>query len=136
MTIGFLEISIQSSQTGKTVLFEVLKKHYSTWYRNATDPIPHYVDKEFKKYLGCGILAKGFACAHCDRCNKNFFIAFSCTGRGICPSCNTRSMVETAAHLVDKASPCRLFSPGRKKATGLFFLSLILRQLRAQCVPL
>ena len=29
----------------------------------------------------------------------------SCKGRGICPSCNTRRMVETAAHLVDHVFP-------------------------------
>lgn len=32
-------------------------------------------------------------------------IAFSCRGRGVCPSCNTRRMVEVAAHLVDHVFP-------------------------------
>jgi Putative transposase/Transposase zinc-binding domain len=89
----------------KTVLFQVIKKHYKTWNKNAKDPIPSYIDKEFKKYLGCGILAKGFACAHCEGCNKDFLIAFSCKGRGICPSCNTRTMVETATNLVENLIP-------------------------------
>jgi len=31
--------------------------------------------------------------------------AFSCRTRGICPSCNTRRMVETAAHLTDHVLP-------------------------------
>jgi hypothetical protein len=30
---------------------------------------------------------------------------FSCKGRGVCPSCNTRRMVETAAHLTDHVFP-------------------------------
>ena len=90
----------------KTVLFEVIKKYYKTWYKHSKEPILKYVDKEFNNYLGCGILAKGFACAHCDSCNKDFFIAFSCKGRGICPSCNTRAMVETAANLVENVVPC------------------------------
>jgi hypothetical protein len=89
----------------KTTLFEVVKKHYSTWNRNSKEPIPRYVDNEFQKYLGCGILAKGFAYAHCDGCQKDFLIAFSCKGRGICSSCNSRAMVETAAHLVDNVLP-------------------------------
>ncbi len=89
----------------KTTLFQVVKKHYSTWNRNSKEPVPRYVDNEFQKYLGCGILAKGFACAHCDGCQKDFLIAFSCKGRGICPSCNSRAMVETAAHLVDNVLP-------------------------------
>lgn len=37
-----------------------------------------------------GILAHGFARARCDECGHDFLIAFSCKGRGICPSCNTR----------------------------------------------
>ena len=89
----------------KTTLFQVVKKHYSTWNRNSKEPVSRYVDNEFQKYLGYGILAKGFACAHCDGCQKDFLIAFSCKGRGICPSCNSRAMVETAAHLVDNVLP-------------------------------
>ena len=89
----------------KTVLFEIIKKHYNTWYKRSENPIPQYKDREFKKYLGCGILAKGFAFARCEGCKKDFFIAFSCKGRGICPSCNTRAMVETAAHLVENVIP-------------------------------
>ena len=58
----------------KTVLFEVIKKHYNTWSRNSEKPIPNYIEKEFKNYLGCGILAKGFAHAHCSNCDRNFFL--------------------------------------------------------------
>jgi hypothetical protein len=89
----------------KTVLFEVVKKHYKTWHKNAENPVPQYVDKEFKGYLGCGILAKGFACARCEDCRQEFLLAFSCKGRGICPSCNTRAMCETAARLVENVVP-------------------------------
>ena len=32
-------------------------------------------------------------------------MAFSYKGRGVCPSCNTRRMVETAAHLTDHVFP-------------------------------
>ena len=32
-------------------------------------------------------------------------MAYSCKGRGVCPSCNTRRMVETAAHLTDHVFP-------------------------------
>jgi hypothetical protein len=35
----------------------------------------------------------------------DFLVTFSCKGRGLCPSCNTRRMVETAAHLVDHVFP-------------------------------
>ena len=89
----------------KTILFDVIKKNYKTWYKNQKNTVPKYVDKEFQKYLECGILAKGFALAHCADCSKDFLIAFSCKGRGICPSCNSRVMVETAANLVDNVIP-------------------------------
>ena len=32
-------------------------------------------------------------------------MAFSCTGRGVCPSCNGRHMAQTAAHLADHVIP-------------------------------
>ncbi|HKZ00265.1 MAG TPA: transposase [Rhabdochlamydiaceae bacterium] len=89
----------------KTVLFQVIKKHYNTWRKNSEEPVPKYVEKEFQNYLGCGILAKGFACAHCASCNKGLIIPFSCKGRGICPACNARAMVETAANLVENLIP-------------------------------
>ncbi|MES9857232.1 MAG: transposase zinc-binding domain-containing protein [Sedimenticola sp.] len=58
-----------------------------------------------RKFLECGILAYGCARAYCDECGEDFLIAYSCKGRGICPSCNTKRMVETAAHRVDHLFP-------------------------------
>ncbi len=56
-------------------------------------------------YLECGILAYGFARAYCADCGRDFLVAFSCKGRGVCPSCNARRMAETAAHFVDHVFP-------------------------------
>src|SRR3990167_3666759 len=39
------------------------------------------------------------------RMRPDFLIAHSCKGRGVCPACNTRRMVETAAHLADHVIP-------------------------------
>ena len=58
-----------------------------------------------RRFLECGILAYGFARARCDECGHDLLIAFSCKGRGVRPSCNTRRMAETAAHLVDHVLP-------------------------------
>ncbi len=44
-------------------------------------------------------------CLRCDECGHDYFVAYSCKGRGVCPSCNTRRMVETAAHLTDHVVP-------------------------------
>lgn len=57
--------------------------------------------------LECGFLCFGFARVVCMRCNPGFVVAFSCKGRGVCPSCNGRRMAQTAAHLVDHVTPCR-----------------------------
>ncbi len=66
---------------------------------------PAYVEREFRRYLECGILAHGFARARCGQCGHDFLIAFSCKGRGVCPSCNTQRMAATAAHLTDHVLP-------------------------------
>lgn len=49
--------------------------------------------------------AHGFARARCNDCGHDYFVAYSCKSRGVCPSCNTRRMVETAAHLTDHVLP-------------------------------
>ena len=67
--------------------------------------MPAYVEREFRHYLECGILAYGFARARCPSCGHDFLVAFSCKGRGLCSSCNARRMAETAAHLVDHVIP-------------------------------
>lgn len=51
-----------------------------------------YVRQTFRKYLECGIFAHGFARAWCDDCGHDYFVAYSCKGRGVCPSCNMRRM--------------------------------------------
>jgi hypothetical protein len=53
----------------------------------------------------CGILCFGFGRARCASCGQGFVVAFSCKGRGVCPSCNGRRMAQTAAHLVDRVIP-------------------------------
>jgi DNA-directed RNA polymerase subunit RPC12/RpoP len=67
--------------------------------------VPEHVEREFRRYLECGILAHDFTRARCGQCGHDFLIAFSCKGRGVCPSCNSRRMVATAAHLTDHVLP-------------------------------
>ena len=49
--------------------------------------------------------ASHFGRVLCTGCGQGFVIAFSCKGRGVCPSCNGRHMAQTAAHLVDHVIP-------------------------------
>jgi hypothetical protein len=63
------------------------------------------VRRELLSLLDCGILARGFLRVRCPRCRKDLLVAFSCKGRGVCPSCSGRRMADTAAHLVDDVLP-------------------------------
>lgn len=90
-----------------TALYRVVQTHFETWLveRSACESIPRYVEEDFRRYLDCGILARGFCRAFCAACGHDFLVAFSCKARGVCPSCNTRRMAETAAHLVEHVFP-------------------------------
>ena len=67
--------------------------------------MPGHVEDELRGYLECGLLCFGFARAVCMTCRTGFVVAFSCKGRGVCPSCNGRHMAQTAAHLADHVIP-------------------------------
>jgi hypothetical protein len=99
----------------RTLLYQTIAQHYESWLElvcagqfdgqgDHHSPKP-YVRQAFRKYLECGIFAHGFARARCDDCGHDYFVAFSCKGRGVCPSCNTRRMVQTGAHLRDHVFP-------------------------------
>jgi len=90
---------------------------------------PRFVEHEFRRYLDCGLLARGFARLRCPECGFERLVAFSCKGR-ICPPaigrstgtssrarslrslrakpgprCWARRAADTAAHLVDHVLP-------------------------------
>jgi hypothetical protein len=57
---------------------------------------PAFVEKDFSRYLNCGLLANGFARLRCPSCGYERFVAFSCKGC-LGPSCRARRMAVTAA---------------------------------------
>jgi hypothetical protein len=67
--------------------------------------LPRHVDKELEAFLDCGLPHRGFSRVVCRRCRAEHLVAFSCKGRGVCPSCTGRRMADTAAHLVDRVLP-------------------------------
>jgi hypothetical protein len=95
----------------RTALYRLVQQHLETWLARTrkTDPdgtpVARHIERELRAYLECGILACGFARARCDACGHDFLVAFSCKGRGLCPSCTTRRMAATAAHLVEHVFP-------------------------------
>ena len=79
----------------KTPLHKVVSENLESWlaWREAAErPVSGYVKDELRGYLACGILCFGFARAVCMTCRTGFVVAFSCKGRGVCPSCNGRHM--------------------------------------------
>jgi Putative transposase/Transposase zinc-binding domain len=66
--------------------------------------LPFHLEREFKKYLTCGIPSYGMARFQCPCCQKDKFVAFSCKGR-ICPSCTGRRTADTAKHLLEEVIP-------------------------------
>ena len=107
---GPLPSSYRRREPERSILYETVRTHWNTLLaevaqRTDGGNLPGFVVAEFERYLSCGILAHGFARVHCDVCGKDVLVAFSCRGRGFCPSCTTRRMQGTAIHLVDRVIP-------------------------------
>lgn len=104
-----------------SVLHQVLRSELETFLARQHDrgrPVPRFVERELRGLLECGVLAHGFVRVHCDTCGKDRLVAFSCKGRGFCPSCGGRRMADTAAWLVDRVLP---FVPVRQWVLTLPF---------------
>ena len=67
--------------------------------------LPRHVRKELDGFLGCGDPSNGFAWLHCGACDHHRLVLFSCKGRGFCPRCGGRRMVERAAWWLDRVIP-------------------------------
>jgi transposase-like protein len=83
-----------------------MREHLETFLaearlRGGGEGLPRFVERELREFLACGVLARGFARFRCAECQHEILVAFSCKGRGFCPSCCGRRMAEMAAHLVD-----------------------------------
>jgi Putative transposase/Transposase zinc-binding domain len=102
--------SYPSRNPSETILYKVVQENVETFIQMAEvvpnrKGLPEYVKREFYEYLRCGILANGFLRVQCTECKHERLVAFSCRGRGFCPSCGGRRMCELAAFLVDEVFP-------------------------------
>ena len=93
-----------------SAIYAVIREHVEGFLVEATrrrdgDGVPRFVEEEFRAFLRCGFLARGFARFRCMGCTTERLVAFSCKGRGFCPSCGGRRMAERTAHLVDHVLP-------------------------------
>lgn len=65
----------------------------------SSQALPRHLDAEVRRYLSCGQLARGFVQVQCEDCKATRLVAFSCKGRGWCPSCAAKRTLESATHL-------------------------------------
>ncbi len=95
-------------EPAKTVLYQAVREHYQTFKANieaSGRSLPAFVEREFQKFIGCGILARGFVRCRCSACGFDRAVALSCKCRGFCGACIGRRMADTAAYLVDHVVP-------------------------------
>lgn len=99
----------QRREPENTLLYELVSQHLETLLARAREEsdhgFPSFVEKEFRRYLQCGLLCHGFARVACRSCSYEHLLAFSCKGKTVCPSCGARRMHDTVAHLVDRVLP-------------------------------
>ena len=92
----------------KTVLYGIIQEHLETFlarpWLNGGPGYPRFIEEEFRHYLDCGLLSRGFARIRCPSCGFERLVAYSCKGR-LCPSCAARRTNDTAARLVDDLLP-------------------------------
>ncbi|MBM3823885.1 MAG: hypothetical protein FJ404_13540 [Verrucomicrobia bacterium] len=53
------------------------------------------------KFLECGDLKHGFARVRCSKCQHEMFVAFSCRGRCVGPSCHEKRALEKAGWVAE-----------------------------------
>ncbi len=103
-------VSYERRRPEETTLYQVVQDNLATLYGAVDDgavaiALPRFVRKELEGYLDCGLLCRGFARLRCEGCTETRLVAFSCKGRGFCPSCLGRKMSATAAHLMEDVLP-------------------------------
>ena len=84
----------------KGVWEERFERKYGFWRGLADEAVARSLDR--------GVWDSGFARVKCRRCPQEFLVAFSCKGRGLCPSCGAKRAAELAAFLEHQAVPVHL----------------------------
>jgi len=83
-------------------LFEIVKGAWEDLFERRYGFWRGLLDGVVARYLDCGIFERGFARIRCPKCATEFLLAFSCKGRGLCPSCGAKRAAEFAAFLQDE----------------------------------
>lgn len=91
----------------------VLHEAFRRGFGEAREWLPARVKREVVSYLRCGDVRYGFVEVTCDGCRDSRLVAFSCKGRGWCPSCTTRRAIETGVVVASRVTPPPLESAAR-----------------------
>jgi hypothetical protein len=78
--------------------------------------LPDFVRAEFAGYLDCSVMQRGFAHLACEDCGLPRLVAFTCAGRGFCPTCLGRRMNQTTHNLLAHVLPA---APLRQRVLSL-----------------
>ena len=109
MARGCSPAAYERRQPETSVLYRTLETHLETFLARSSGEegggLPSFVTRELRAYLRCGRLEHGCVHVRCEQCQLEMVVAFSCKGRGFCPSCGGRRMSELAAQLVDHVIP-------------------------------
>ena len=84
-----------------TPLYRLVHRHwpeYQAVHEERFEPRHGRIRREESRtvegFLRCGVLEHGFARIRCTGCGHELLVAFSCKGRGICPSCAKKRQLE------------------------------------------
>ena len=83
-------------------LYERVKGAWEERYERKYSYWRGLADEGVARYLDCGVWDNGFARVRCRKCPREFLVAFSCKGRGLCPSCGAKRAAELGAFLMDE----------------------------------
>jgi hypothetical protein len=126
-------------------LHQVVVEHAETMFAQAREQsdsghgYPGHVEREFRRYVDCGILARGFVRVRCGECGTDELVAFSCKGKAVCPSCAGRRMNDLALRLCEQILPVApyrqwVFSFPWRIRVALAYDRTLLSQVLAICV--
>jgi hypothetical protein len=95
------------SQALHRVVRENLATFYAAIEEGWASELPKFVRAEFAGYLDCSVLQRGFAHLACEDCGLPRLVAFTCAGRGFCPTCLGRRMNQTTQNLLAHVLPAQ-----------------------------
>ena len=104
--------------------FDEFQRVYDERYRKRYGFWRPVIGRTVEKFLTCGDLTEGFARVRCPNCRYEFFVAFSCRRRCLCPTCHQKRALLIAEHIarhVCAPVPHRQFVWTVPKRLRLFF---------------